>query len=150
MYPLYYIVRDYQNVACGGGSGPLYEYTNNRLLSNGYQLIDIDAYDYNYPKGVTLTTNGNINADLVAVTRRSYTNGVLSDFTVQGYLYRSEKFDSVPFQRASYNNPEIGFNPIAPDGLNKLNFFRDTILAFSNYYADFPWQEVAAISTPPG
>jgi len=137
VYPLYYIVRDYQNVACGGGSGPLYEYTNNRLLSNGYQLIDIDGYDYNYPKGVTLTTNGNINADLIGVTRRSYTNGVLSDFTVQGYLYRSERFDSVPYQRASYNNPEIGFNPIAPDGLNKLNFFRDTILAFSTYYPDF-------------
>lgn len=138
VYPLYYIVRDFQNVACGGGTGPLYEYTNYRLLANGYQLIDVDGYDYNYPKGVTLTTtNGNINADMIAVTRRTYANNTVSDFTVQGYLYSSEKFDSIPYQRTSYNNPDFGYNSIPPFGMNKLNFFRDTILAFSTYYADF-------------
>ncbi len=136
VYLLYKIVTDYQRVACGGGSGPLYTYTNYRLLSNGYQLIDEGAYDYNFPKGVTLTTAGNINVDLIAVTRRSYTNNVVSDFAVQGYAYKSEKFDSIPYQRATFSNPEIGFNPIAPP-LNKLNFFRDTLLGFSNYYPDF-------------
>ena len=144
VYLLYYIVRDYQSVACGGGGGPVYTYTNYRLLANGYQAIDLSyqvitpgAYDFNYPKGVTIPTTGNINVDVIAVTKRTYANNVLSDFIVQGYVYSAEKFDSIPFQRASYDNPEIGFNPIAPSGLNKLNFFRDTLLAFGSSYPDF-------------
>ena len=144
VYLLYYIVRDYQSVACGGGGGTVYTYTNYRLLANGYQAIDLSyqvttpgAYDFNYPKGVTISTTGNINVDVIAVTKRTYFNNVLSDFFVQGYAYSAEKFDSVPFQRASYNNPEIGFNPIAPASLNKLNFFRDTLLGYSNSYPDF-------------
>jgi len=136
VYLMYKIVTDYQRVTCGTVGGLLYTYTNYRLLSNGYQLIDEGAYDYNFPKGVTLTTTGNINVDLIAVTRRSYANNIVSDFTVRGYAYRSEKFDSIPFQRATFSNPEIGFNPIAPP-LNKLNFFRDTLLGTANYYPDF-------------
>jgi hypothetical protein len=136
VYPLYVLKSDFQNVACGS-TPTVYAYTNYRLLSNGFQLIDQGGYDYNYPKGVTLGTNGNINIDMIAVTRRSYTNNVLSDFSVQGYLYKSEKFDSVPFQRASFSNPELGFNPIQPAGLNKLTFQRDTLLAFGNSYPDF-------------
>ena len=137
VYLLYTLSTDFQRVVCGGGSGPVYAYTNYRLLSNGYQLIDQGAYDYGYPKGVTVSTSGNINVDLIGVTRRKYENNIVSDFTVQGYVYKSEIFDSIPFQRASYNNPEIGFNPIEPSQLNKLNFFRDTLLASGNYYPDF-------------
>ena len=137
VYPLYILQSDFQNITCGTLGGIVYAYTNSRLLSNGFQLIDQGGYDYNFPKGVTLGTNGNINIDLIAVTRRSYTNNILSDFTVQGYLYKSQKFDSVPFQRASFTNPEIGFNPIEPPGFNKLNFQRDTLLGSGNYYPDF-------------
>jgi hypothetical protein len=136
VYPLYILKSDFQNVACGSPSN-VYTYTNYRLLSNGFQLIDDGAYDYNYPKGVTLGTNGNINIDMIAVTRRSYANNVVSDFTVQGYLYKSEKYTSIPFQRASFVNPELGFNPIPPAGLNTLTFLRDTLLGSGNYYPDF-------------
>ena len=135
-YLLYYIVRDFQRVACGGGSGPVYVYTNNRLLSNGFQLIDDKAYDYGNPKGVTIATGTNMNVNLFAAVRRNLANNVLSDFTVQGYVYKSEVFDSLPYQRCTYSNPEIGFNPIAPPSY-KLNFFRDTLLGFSNGYPDF-------------
>lgn len=144
VYLLYYIVSDYQHVACGGSGGPLYTYTNYRLLSNGYRAIDVSyqvttpgAYDFHFPKGVTLRSSGNINVDFMAVSRRTYANNTLSDFTVKGYAYSAEKFDSVPYQRASYSNPEIGFNPIVPAFMDKLNFFRDTILAYSTYYPDF-------------
>ena len=138
VYPLYILKSDFQNVACGTLDGNnLYTYTNYRLLSNGFQLMDQGAYDYHYPKGMTLGTNGNINIDMIAVTRRSYANNIVSDFTVQGYLYKSEKYDSVPFQRASFTNPELGFNPIQPVGLNKLTFQRDTLLGSGNYYPDF-------------
>jgi len=138
VYPLYILKSDFQNVACGTVSGNnVYTYTNYRLQSNGFQLLDQGAYDYHYPKGVTLGTNGNINIDIIAVTRRSYAGNVVSDFTVQGYPYKSEKYDSVPFQRASFSNPELGFNPIQPVGLNKLTFRRDTLLGAGNGYPDF-------------
>jgi len=136
VYLLYTLNTDYYTVACGSGVNA-YSYTNYRLLSNGYQEIAHGGYDYNYPKGVTVTTGGNINVDLMAATTRNYINGTPSDFTVQGYLYKSGIFDSVPFQRASFSNPEIGYNPIAPPGLIKLNYFRDTLLASSNYFTDF-------------
>ena len=137
VYVLYTIHTDYQNVACGGSGGPLYEYTNYRLLSNGYQLIDDGGYDYNYAKGTTLITSGNINVDFIAVTKRTYLNNVVSGFTVQGYGYSTEKYDTIPYQRTSYNNPEIGFNPNPPASMDKLAFFRDTLLASGNYYPDF-------------
>ncbi len=137
VYLLYTLSIDYQSVACGGGSGPVYAYTNYRLRSNGYQLIDQGGYDYNFPKGVTVSTTGNINVSLVAYTKRTYTNNILSNFTVQGYAIKSEIFDSIPYQRTSYSDPDIGVNYTEPFGTDKLNFFRDTILASSNYYPDF-------------
>jgi hypothetical protein len=136
VYPLYILKTDFQNVACGSSSN-VYTYTNYRLLSNGFHLVDDGAYDYNYPKGVTIGTDGNINIDMIAVTRRSYTNNVVSDFTVQGYLYKSEKYYNIPFQRTSFSNPELGFNPIPPPGLFKLTFLRDTLLGSGSYYPDF-------------
>ncbi|MFT3683078.1 MAG: hypothetical protein QM791_22655 [Ferruginibacter sp.] len=139
VYPLYYMVSDFQSVFCAAVDGSIaYAYTNYRLLSNGYLTIDRgDAYDYSYPKGVTAFTDSNINVNLIAVTRRSYVNNTVSDFTVQGYAYPVEKFDSVPYQRASYMNPDFGYNVAVPQGLKKLNNFRDTLLGFSNYYTDF-------------
>jgi len=136
VYILYKLETDYYTVICGGSGSPIYTYTNYRLLSNGYQVIDEKAYDYNFPKGVTLSTPGDINVDLIAVNKRTYANNVVSDFTVQGFAYSAEKFDSIPFQRASFSNPELGFNPNTPT-MNKLNFFRDTLLAPGRYYYDF-------------
>jgi hypothetical protein len=137
VYVLYYIVRDFQTVVCGGGGGPVYTYTNYRLLANGYQVIDNQGYDYNYPKGVNLPTAGNINVDMIAVTKRTYENSIVSPFIVQGYVIKSENFDSIPYQRTSFNNPDIGYNPTPPVTLNKLNSFRDTLLAASTYFTDF-------------
>lgn len=137
VYLLYTLSTDFQTVACGGGTGPVYAYTNYRLRSNGYQLIDQGGYDYNFPKGVTVSTTGNINVSLVSYTKRTYINNVLSDFTVQGYAIKSEIFDSIPYQRTSYSDPDIGVNYKEPFGTDKLNFFRDTLLAYSSYYPDF-------------
>ena len=136
VYRLYSIATDFIDVACGTPT-VVYGYTNFRLLSNGYQLIDQGGYDYNYPKGTTLSTLGNINVDFIAVTKRTYINNTLSNFTVQGYAYKAERFDSIPFQRTTYSNPDIGYNPSPPTSDNKLGYFRDTILASSNYYPDF-------------
>ncbi len=137
VYLMYALKTDYQSVFCGGGSGPAYAYTNYRLISNGYQVIDNSGYDYNYPKGTTVPTTGTINVTLMAVTTRSYINNALTDFIVKGYVYRDEKFDSVPYQHTTYGNPDFGYNTAVPFKVNKLNFFRDTLLAAGNYYVDF-------------
>lgn len=139
VYRLWFVKTDYQNIACSGGA-----YINTRLLQNGYQLVDGSytsynggGYDYNYPKGTIISTSGNINVNLMAVLKRTYQNNTLSNFTVKGYGYRDEKYDSIPYQRASDSNPEIGYNAIPPSSINKLNNFRDTLLGEGNYFYDF-------------
>jgi hypothetical protein len=134
---MYILKTDYQSVFCGGGSGPAYAYTNYRLISNGYQVIDNSGYNYNYPKDITVPTTGTINVTTMAVTTRSYINNALTDFIVKGYVYRDEKFDSIPYQHTSYGNSDFGYNTAVPFKVNKLNFFRDTLLAAGNYYVDF-------------
>lgn len=137
VYFLYQLKRHFTETSCGGGSGgPLYVVTNTFVTSNGYQVIDQGAYDYNYPKGATLFTEGNINVDMVAVTRRSFVNNIVSDFTVQGYAYKVEKFDSIPYQRTSYNDPDFGYNTFEPP-LDTFLPFRDTLLASGSSYPDF-------------
>ncbi len=107
------------------------------LISNGYLLLDQGGYDYNYPKGVAIPTPGNINVELIAVTRRSYDGNTVSNFIVSGIGRSIEIYDSVPFERASNGNPLLGFNPIAPPEINKVNNFRDTLIGEGRYYYDF-------------
>ncbi|MDQ6756613.1 MAG: T9SS type A sorting domain-containing protein [Bacteroidota bacterium] len=142
VYRLYFIKQDQQTTVCGTPPN-VTTVTSQRLLQNGYQLIDGSytsynggGYDYNYPKGTIVPTPGNINTSLMAVLKRTYQNNTLSNFTVQGYGFKEEKYDSIPYQRTSSNNPDIGYNPIAPP-MDKLNNFRDTILAQGNYFYDF-------------
>lgn len=137
VYVLHTFSQNQWEQSCGGNGGPVYVVNNQRLTSNGYMLVDHAGYDYHFPKGVTINTGGNINVDLMAVTRRTYANNTVSDFIVQGYGYPSEIYDSVPYQRAAHNNPDIGYNPIPPDSMSALAHFRDTLLAAHNYYVDF-------------
>ncbi len=137
VYVLYTVHRDFQNVTCGGGGGPVYAYVNDRVLSNGFEIIDEGGFDYNFPKGTTLVSTGNINVDVFAVTKRTYLNNVVSNFSVLGYASRAEKYDSIPYQRTTYSNPELGFNPIEPKTLDTLNYFRDTLLAEGSSFPDF-------------
>ncbi len=139
VYRLYSFSKHDIVTTCGTLDGQtVYVVTSNIMTSNGYQLIDEGGYDYTYPKGTTVfPAGGNINVDLIAVTRRTYSNNTVSPFVVQCYAYAAEKYDSVPFQRSSFGNPELGFNPTPPSASDRLAPFRDTILATSNYYPDF-------------
>ena len=64
-------------------------------------------------------------------------NNSLTEFILKGYVYPEEKFDSIPYQHTSYGNPDFGYNTAVPFRVNKLNFFRDTLLASGNSYFDF-------------
>jgi hypothetical protein len=138
VYLLYNLKFNVIETRCGGGGGPLYVVTSERLTSNGYQVLD-GAYDFYYPKGTTLSTTGNINVDFIAAERRTYENNVVSDFTVKGYAYAVEKYDSVPYQHMSFMNPDVAYNVEPPISvlLDTLRNFKDTILAPGRYYYDF-------------
>ncbi|MBA2249121.1 MAG: hypothetical protein H0W12_02900 [Chitinophagaceae bacterium] len=139
VYRLWFVKTDYYTTHCADGSGG----TSYRLLQNGYQVIDgsyqyypTGAYDYSFPKGTTVATTGNINVAELAVAKRTYINNTLSNFSVLGYGLKEEKYDSIPYQRASSTDPEIGYNTVEPP-MNSLNNFRDTLLAESIYSYDF-------------
>lgn len=137
VYLMYKLKTDYQSVFCQDLQGNAYAYTNYRLISNGYQVIDDASYDYGYPKGITVSTPGTINVTMIAAGTRTLTGNTLSEFILKGYTYREENFDSIPYQHTTYSNPDFGYNTAVPARVNKLNFFRDTLMGSSNYYFDF-------------
>lgn len=141
VYLLYYLKTDHQQISCGGGP-TAYTVTQWRLLQQGYQLINggSSLYDINYPKGVTVSTSGNINVSFVAASERGYSQASgVSDGYVRAYSIKEEVYDSIPYQRASTEHPDYpGYNMDEPASINKLTFWRDTILAGNGgSYFDF-------------
>ena len=135
---LYTLKNNLLNRTCTDPGSGVYLWVDDVLLSNGYLLLDQGAADYNFPKGVTVATNGNINVELITSNKRIYTgNNSLSDFTVEAIGRAVEKYDSVPYQRASNSDPSVGYNIIVPAQLNILNNFRDTLLATGTHTYDF-------------
>ncbi len=138
VYLMYGLKIDYQSVFCTDiFNQTAYAYTNYRLISNGYQVIDNVSYDYGNPKGITVKTDGTINVTEIAAVTRSLAGNTVTPFILKGFTYAEENFDSIPYQHTSYNNPDFGYNTAVPARVNKLNFFRDTLLATGNYYFDF-------------
>ncbi|HEY4149691.1 MAG TPA: T9SS type A sorting domain-containing protein [Chitinophagaceae bacterium] len=130
-YRLYFLVTDHQEISCGSNPN-VYTVNQYRLIQNGFQVIDGGSgiYDLSYPKGVTVSTTGNINTSLLLICERTYssTTGV-SDPFVKGYNVKEEIYDSIPYQRASFPSPDYpGYNQAEPAFVNKLNNFRDTLL----------------------
>lgn len=136
VYVQYYFDKDRWESYCGTPDN-VYVVASERILSVGYLLLDIGGYDYLYPKGISLATDGNIGADVMAVMTRSLKNNSVTDYFLKGYAYPNEIYDSVPYQRAAYSNPDFGYNTKSPQKMNKLAVFRDTILGTGIYYPDF-------------
>jgi hypothetical protein len=126
---------------CGGGaSGTIVTWTDDILLANGFLLLDIGAYEYNYPKGITVATDGNINVKLFAFEKRTLVNNTtVSNATIQAIVREDEKYDSIPYQLTSNaDNPAIyGYNVTYPTTLNLVNYLRDTLIGESIYPTDF-------------
>ncbi|MFT3935985.1 MAG: T9SS type A sorting domain-containing protein [Chitinophagaceae bacterium] len=130
VYRLYYLRTDHQTISCGSSSN-VYVVNQYRLIQNGFQEIDGGASLYNlvFPKIVTVSSTGNINATLLATQERTYAQNVTSNYFVKGYVVKEEIYDSIPYQRTSNTNPNYpGYITTEPATLNKLNNFRDTIL----------------------
>jgi Secretion system C-terminal sorting domain len=114
-----------------------YFWDNELLISNGYLSLDENAYEYAFPKGVTVKTAGNINIDLMASLRRTINGNSVSLSTVYSYSNAAEVFDSIPYQASSNGNPYLGYNSVAPAQMNMLNNFSDTLLAPGGNHSDF-------------
>ena len=132
VYRLFYLITDHQEISCGSNPN-VYTVNQYRLVQNGFQEIDGGAafYDVAYPKGVTVTTTGNINAGMLIGCVRSYSsaNGASAPIT-KGYAMKEEVFDSIPYQRTSSTDPDYpGYNTAEPPSLAKLAAFRDTLLS---------------------
>ena len=135
---LYTLRHNMLNRTCTEPGSGTYLWVDDVLLSNGYLVLDQGAADYNFPKGTTVATNGNINVELITSNKRIYTgSNSLSDFSVEAIGLAVEKYDSVPYQRASNNDPYFGYNSTLPAQLNTLNNFRDTLLATGVHTYDF-------------
>jgi Secretion system C-terminal sorting domain len=124
------------NRSCHDANNILYVWTDDISTSNGFLTIFGGDPDYNFPKGITLSTPGNINVEVLAASRRTYDNNTLSDFVVYAFGQPVEKYDSIPFQRGSFSDPLVSYNPI-PANLDKLNDFRDTLLTAGTGFYNF-------------
>lgn len=137
VYRLYYLKMDHQTKSCGSNSN-VYVVNQTRLVQNGFQEIDGGSNLNNLadPKGVTVSTSGNINATILAVYEKTYSQstGVSAPITI-AYSVKEEIFDSIPYQRTSNISPNYpGYNTIEPTSLNGLTNFHDTLLAASYNY----------------
>jgi hypothetical protein len=110
---------------------------NNQLIENGgagYAFISnkipTEIYSLGFPKGAVLETGGNINAQMLAVTERSYINGQVTPFkTLSFFIDPVEKYDSIPYQLTTdLTHPEWAINPITPATITKINGSMDTLL----------------------
>jgi hypothetical protein len=124
------------NRSCHDANNILYVWTDDISTSNGFLTIFGGDPDYNFPKGITLSTPGNINVEVLSASRRTYDNNTLSDFVVYALGQPVEKYDTIPFQRGSFSDPLVSYNP-TPVNLDKLNDFRDTLLTAGTGFYNF-------------
>ncbi|MFM9909730.1 MAG: hypothetical protein ACKVOW_10290, partial [Chitinophagaceae bacterium] len=111
-------------------------WTDYVLGSNGFLLLGDNGYSYNYLKGITVSTTGNINAELIASSKRTISGSIPSDYFVEAIGKGDEKYDSIPYQRASGYGPNTSYNYLPPPGLAILNSY-DTIIGPSAYGYNF-------------
>ncbi len=128
---LYKRVHTLVGTSCG-----LHFWVDDYLASNGFHLLDDGGYSYQYPKGITVSTTGNINAQLIASSKRTISGGTPSDFFVEAIGTSDEIYDSLPYQRASGWGPITGYNFFPPPQLNHL-YSKDTIIGPSAYNYNF-------------
>lgn len=139
VYPLYYLRTNIRSIRCQNIQGDIIVCTDFTLQQNGFVQYagGPTVYDFNYPKGVTVATSGDINVSFLSTCERSYspTNGV-GNAMICGVAVVEEVYDSVPYQRADNQGPGAPYGVISPS-FNKLGRFSDTLLGMSVYNVDF-------------
>jgi hypothetical protein len=139
-----FIVYDYTNeYRCADNS--IVAVINHQIENGGagYALVSnkiaSEIYSLGFPKGAVLETTGNINAQMLAVTERSYINGQVTPYkTLSFFIEPVEKYDSIPYQLTTdLTHPDWASNPAIPPSINKINGSYDTLLDASSADFDF-------------
>lgn len=106
----------------------------------GFRVLDIGGYDYQYAKGVTLTTDGNIDVNVVGFNKRTLTGNTVSSFGSRFLSFAVEKYDSLPYELCTNLTNCYTAVRTFPEGkvLDKYNYLADTLLGGAgSYYYDF-------------
>lgn len=118
-------------------------YTEYFLESNGFLQVSNLAYGVEKSKGTVVATDGNINANIIAVNERGYINNSVTDWFTR-ILYRpQQKFDSIPYQytKSPYKPlTYIGGPPPGQDTLSGNNGTSNDTLLYkpgASYFYDF-------------
>lgn len=126
---------------CGGGLNPVYTYAASRVESNGYVQTGNEVYGLEHTKAAVITTDGNINIDVMAVNERRLI-GSVTDWFTHVFYRKQQKFDSIPYEfTVTPYYPNFTSQP--PPNQNKLGSYsgnnNDTLLyeAGSSYFYDF-------------
>jgi hypothetical protein len=125
-------------------------------FGEGFKSIATPAYDFNFSKGVTIPTTGNVNVDVFATLKRDLRTSITNP-TVIVLSGISEKYDAIPYQLASDDNPWRAIRTEPPAGikLDRVNNLKDTIFTSSKFHHDFAFRSsgdkvyaTAAITLP--
>ena len=114
-----------------------YVITDRIVISNGFISLATGDYEYSNPKGVNVSTGGNINVETIATGIRVLNGNSVSNSVTLGIGFRDEIYPAVPYQRADNNFYGFGYNTAVPAGLDTFYTFRDTIMPASIFPYDF-------------
>ena len=121
----------------------VYNYPTSKLISNGFMPISDWLYGAERVKGTTVQTDGNINANIIAVNQRDVNNNVVTDWFTRVFYRPQQKFDDIPYAyKVAPYMPSSIFG-VTPPGQNKLGSYsgnnNDTLLydAGATYFYDF-------------
>ena len=121
----------------------VYNYATSKLISNGMAPVSDWVYAVERVKGTVVSTDGNINVNIVAVNQRGVNNNVVTDWFTRVFYWPQQKFDDIPYEYkvAPYIPSSLTGGP--PPGQNKLGTYSgnrsDTLLydAGATYFYDF-------------
>src|SRR6185503_13667213 len=89
-------------VTCGSPGPPPVIYTQTSFyIENfglGFLILASGGHDYYYVKGATLSTPGNINADVIAFNQRNLVNFSVTPIVTRAVSRAIEKYDSLPYE----------------------------------------------------
>jgi hypothetical protein len=121
-------------VTCGTPGPPPVFYTQTSFyIENGglgFLILASGGHDYYYVKGATLSTPGNINADVIAFNQRNLVNFSVTPIVTRAISRAIEKYDSIPYELCSNDFCYTALRT-SPEGkvLNRLDNINDTILS---------------------
>ncbi|HEY0039454.1 MAG TPA: hypothetical protein VGB71_02270, partial [Flavisolibacter sp.] len=118
-------------------------YTQYFLESNGFLQVSNLAYGVEKSKGTVVPTDGNINANIIALNERRYINNSVTDWFTHVFYHPQQKFDSIPYQYTVFPYRPYTYSGGPPPGQNTLagtnGNNNDTILykTGGTYFYDF-------------